>query len=80
MYETKMLCLIKYLKKVKGLLENFDHFELKRILQLEDDHVGALTKLVNMKTSNGNWLVIQSIMLAPSTERNESMCIDEKES
>ena len=33
-----------------------------------------------MKTSNANLSLIQSIILMPSIERNESMCINEKKS
>ena len=45
-YETKVSYLNKYLEKVK---ENFDPFELERILWLENNHVDALAKLKSMK-------------------------------
>lgn len=65
-YETKVPCLNRYSKKVKGLLRNFNHFELERTLWLENNHANALAQLASIKASNGNQSVIQSIMLAPS--------------
>ena len=53
-YETKVPCLNRCLKKVKGQLENFDHFELEKISQLENNHANALVKLMSMKASTEN--------------------------
>ena len=41
-YDTKVPYLAKYLEKVKGPLENFDHFKFERILQLEIDCINSL--------------------------------------
>ena len=71
-----MPCLNKYLEKVKGFLENFDHIKLKRISPLKNDYIDALAKLASMKASNGNW----SIMLALLIKRSDSMCVGKKES
>ena len=78
MYETKVPFLNKYLEKVRRLLESFDHFELERISQLENDRIDAFTKLANMKLSNENRSIIQLIMLIPSIERKKSMCVKGK--
>lgn len=48
-YETKVPCLNKYVEKVKGPLENFNHFQLERILWWENDHVDTLAKLASMR-------------------------------
>ena len=50
---------------------------LKKFLQLENDHVDALAKLAIMKFSYVNWLVIRSIMLTLLIKRNKFMCINE---
>ena len=76
MYETKVLCLARYLKKVKSLLKNFDHFEFERISQSENDYIDSFVKLVSMRTSNAN----RSIMLTPSIKRNEATHVEGKES
>ena len=58
MYKTKVPYLNKYLEKAKGLLKNFNHFELERIPWIKNDRIDALMKLMIMKTSNGNQSVI----------------------
>ena len=69
MYKIEVPYLAKYFGKVKGLLENFEHFEVERILQLENDYINALVKLVTMKTSNGNQSIIRLIVLTPLIEK-----------
>ena len=53
-YETKVPYLNKYLENIKGLMGNFDHFELERFIWSENDHADALAKLASMKASSGN--------------------------
>ena len=64
-----MTYLNKYLEKVKAFLDNFNQFDLERIPRLENDHVDALAKLACIKAPSKNWLLIQSVMLAPSIEK-----------
>ena len=70
----------KNLEKFKKLLESFNHFELERIPWLENDCIDSLAKLASMKSSNANQTIIQSVMLMPSIEKNEFICIEDKES
>ena len=53
-YKKKVPCLTKYLEIVKGFLKSFEHFELERILWLENNQADALAKFIRMKTSNGS--------------------------
>ena len=57
-YETKVPCLAKYLEKLKGLLESFEHFKLERILGSKNDHVNSFTKLVSIRCFNENHSII----------------------
>ena len=63
---------------MKAFLGNFDCFELERILKLENENVDALAKLGSMKASSKNQSVIQLVMLAPSIENSNSMCVNRK--
>ena len=80
MYKIKVPCLNKYLERVKSLLGSFNYFKLERIPWLKNDYVDTLAKLASMKMSSKNQSIIWSIMLSPSIEKNDSMCIDEKKS
>ena len=57
-YKTKVPCPNKYMEKVKDILENFGHFQLERISQLENDCIDALAKLASMRMLNGNQSII----------------------